>query len=164
MLCFAWCPSCSSADPVGSATAKSVLVIASPATDDSRTIPVQLRCWRRPGRCNPGRVASTETDRTVGELLRTSRRAAGLSQEELAERAGLSVEASSAIERGVRRRPPPHTLRALASALALSAAERAALFGVATTEPAWPATEPVQELASLLLTAPQVRHSLPADT
>jgi tetratricopeptide (TPR) repeat protein/transcriptional regulator with XRE-family HTH domain len=99
-------------------------------------------------------VASTEQDRTVGALVRTFRRTAGLSQEELAERAGLSVEAISAIERGARRRPHPRTLRALASALGLPAGDRASLFGAA----------PVEGLADLLPTAPQVRHTLPADT
>ena len=40
-----------------------------------------------------------------------------VSQEELAERAGLSTHAISALERGTRTRPYPHTLRSLAAAL-----------------------------------------------
>lgn len=67
----------------------------------------------------------------MAELLRTLRHAAGLSQEELAELAGLSVHAVGAIERGARRRPHPHTLRALASALCLPDPDRALLFAVA---------------------------------
>jgi predicted ATPase/DNA-binding XRE family transcriptional regulator len=62
-----------------------------------------------------------------GALLRTLREAAGLSQEELAARAGLSSHAVSALERGTRRRPYPHTVRSLADALDLSSDERARL-------------------------------------
>src|SRR5688500_18614169 len=58
------------------------------------------------------------------ELLRRARRATGLSQEELAERAGLSARAISALERGVNRAPRPDTLDMLADALALPAEER----------------------------------------
>ena len=42
--------------------------------------------------------------------------------------AGLSPNAVSALERGVRRRPQPHTVRSLADALGLSEEERAALL------------------------------------
>src|SRR5687768_6949154 len=62
-----------------------------------------------------------------GERLRRLRVAAGLSQEALAERAGLSVQAIGALESGKRRRPYPHTLAALADALGLSEREREAL-------------------------------------
>ena len=62
-------------------------------------------------------------------MLRALREAAGLSQEELAERAGLSPHAISALERGTRTRPYPHTLRALAQALDLDEADRARLLG-----------------------------------
>ena len=61
--------------------------------------------------------------------LRSLRERAGLTQEELAERAGLTPHAISALERGVRTRPYPHTVRSLAEALDLDAAERAALVG-----------------------------------
>ena len=50
---------------------------------------------------------------SFGSRLRQLREAAGLSQEELAERAGLSSHAVSALERGTRTRPYPHTVRAL---------------------------------------------------
>jgi predicted ATPase/transcriptional regulator with XRE-family HTH domain len=65
-------------------------------------------------------------DRTAdfAEVLRRARRASGLSQEELAERAGLSAHAISALERGVNRAPRPDTLDMLADALALPADER----------------------------------------
>ncbi|GAB2657938.1 hypothetical protein GCM10009743_37680 [Kribbella swartbergensis] len=60
-----------------------------------------------------------------GGLLRRHRREAGLSQEGLAELAGLSVDAIAALERGRRRAPRAHTLRLLADALRLTAADRA---------------------------------------
>ena len=56
------------------------------------------------------------------------RRAAGLTQEELASRAGLSPNAVGALERGARKRPQPHTVRSLSDALGLSGDERAALL------------------------------------
>ena len=60
--------------------------------------------------------------------LRDLRRAAGLTQEELAERAGLSPNAVGALERGQRRRPYPHTVRALADGLGLGKEERSSLL------------------------------------
>ena len=80
-------------------------------------------------------MAQSDHDRTVGALLRTFRSTAGLTQQELAELSGLSVEAISTIERGARRRPHPHTLRALASALGLRAADRTSLFEAAGRGP-----------------------------
>lgn len=69
----------------------------------------------------------TQGDNTLGPVLRAMREDAGLSQEELAERAGLSPHAISALERGTRTRPYPHTLRSLATALDLTDDQRAAL-------------------------------------
>jgi predicted ATPase/transcriptional regulator with XRE-family HTH domain len=60
-------------------------------------------------------------------LLRRHRQSRGLSQEDLAERAGLSVQAISALERGFRRIPYRDTIDLLAGALALSDEERAQL-------------------------------------
>ena len=60
-----------------------------------------------------------------GTWLRHKRKLAGLTQEELAIRAGLTTRGVAAIERGRRRQPYPHTVRALAEALGLSMAERA---------------------------------------
>jgi predicted ATPase/transcriptional regulator with XRE-family HTH domain len=62
-----------------------------------------------------------------GERLRHYREAAGYSQEDLGERAGLSANAISALERGERKRPYPDTLRRLADALGLSDAQRSEL-------------------------------------
>lgn len=58
------------------------------------------------------------------DLLRHARRAAGLTQEELAEQSGLSVRGISDLERGVRRAPRRETLDLLAEALQLTEAER----------------------------------------
>jgi tetratricopeptide (TPR) repeat protein/DNA-binding XRE family transcriptional regulator len=57
----------------------------------------------------------------VGDWLRRARRVARLSQEELAERTGLSVRAISDLERGRTRRPYPRTLRLLADELGVPA-------------------------------------------
>ena len=62
-----------------------------------------------------------------GAMLKRLRDTAGLMQEELASRAGLTAKAVSTLERGERRRPYPHTVRSLADALALTDAERASL-------------------------------------
>jgi non-specific serine/threonine protein kinase len=62
---------------------------------------------------------------TFAQLLQRHRRAAGLTQEELAERAHLSVRGISNLERGVRRLPQRSTLTLLIEALALPEAQRA---------------------------------------
>jgi predicted ATPase/transcriptional regulator with XRE-family HTH domain len=77
---------------------------------------------------------------TFGALLRRYRQAASLSQEVLAERAGLSAVAISALERGARRAPHLRTVEVLATALTLDVAERAALVAAARPEHA---TDPV---------------------
>ena len=66
-----------------------------------------------------------------GERLRHLRLRAGLSQEALAERAGLAPRAIAALESGDRRSPYARTLGALGQALELSAAERADLANLA---------------------------------
>jgi predicted ATPase/transcriptional regulator with XRE-family HTH domain len=63
-----------------------------------------------------------------GTLLRTLRERAGLTQQELADRADLSPHAISSLERGSRARPYPHTVRSLADALGSSENERASLI------------------------------------
>ena len=47
---------------------------------------------------------------SFGIQLRRHREAAGLTQEVLAERSGLAVTAISALERGLRQHPYPHTV------------------------------------------------------
>jgi transcriptional regulator with XRE-family HTH domain len=63
-----------------------------------------------------------------GELLRRHRLAAGLTQGELAARAGLSARTVSDLERGVKSRPHLHTVQLLAAALGLEGVARAALL------------------------------------
>jgi predicted ATPase/transcriptional regulator with XRE-family HTH domain len=73
-----------------------------------------------------------------GELLKHYRAAAGLTQEELAERAGLGARTISDLERGVVRWPHPETLRRLAAALSLTPEERAALQAAVNPDSAAP--------------------------
>jgi predicted ATPase/DNA-binding XRE family transcriptional regulator len=70
-----------------------------------------------------------------GSVLRGLRISAGLSQEALARRAGLSTDAVAALERGRRTRPRALTLGLLANALALTAADRARLVSAAVVPP-----------------------------
>ena len=67
----------------------------------------------------------------VGELLRRHRVSAALSQEALAERAGLSVRAIGDLERGVHQVPRLETVRLLADALGLDEVGRAELLAAA---------------------------------
>ncbi|TDO69020.1 putative ATPase [Kribbella sp. VKM Ac-2571] len=67
----------------------------------------------------------------LAAALRRFRSLAELTQEELAERAGISVRAVSDIERGARRRIYPATARQLAAALGLEAADRSTFERVA---------------------------------
>ena len=71
---------------------------------------------------------SAEGQEGFGSLLRRHRALAGLSQEALAERAGISRRGIADLERGARRFPYPDTASRLAAALQLGAAERAAFM------------------------------------
>jgi predicted ATPase/transcriptional regulator with XRE-family HTH domain len=66
-----------------------------------------------------------------GVLLRRERVASGLTQEDLAERAGVSAKAVSDLERNPNRSPRLGTARALADALSLSDERRARLLAAA---------------------------------
>src|SRR5437660_8071001 len=61
---------------------------------------------------------------TFGDLLRRYRLTAGLTQEELAEKAQVSPRAISDLERGARGRPWRETIQLLADALQLDVKER----------------------------------------
>jgi predicted ATPase/transcriptional regulator with XRE-family HTH domain len=69
-----------------------------------------------------------------GAVLRRQRIAAGLSQEELAERSGVSVRGISDLEHGRRATPRLSTLRLLADALGLDDAGRAVFLAAARPE------------------------------
>jgi transcriptional regulator with XRE-family HTH domain len=68
---------------------------------------------------------------SFGELLRQRRLAAGLTQEALAERAGVSAKAISDLERDPDRTPRLYTLGLLADALGLDPGGRAGLLTAA---------------------------------
>ena len=70
----------------------------------------------------------------LGMLIRRLRLASGLSQEQLAERSGLSARAVSDLERGQRAHTRPETLRMLAEGLALDDEDRQALLHAARPE------------------------------
>lgn len=71
------------------------------------------------------------TESGFGDLLRQYRVASGLTQEELAERAGVSTRGISDLERGAHGLPRRDTLQLLQDALALGPSDRAALTAAA---------------------------------
>jgi transcriptional regulator with XRE-family HTH domain len=78
---------------------------------------------------------AAKTPTKFGELLRRYRLAAGLTQEELAERAGVSARGVSDLERGARGLPRKDTLQLLLQALDLSPGDRAILTAAARRAP-----------------------------
>ena len=78
---------------------------------------------------------SRSSDQIFGDTLRTLRRAAGLTQAELAERANLSPRGLSDLERGINRYPRRETLLALADAFGLGEDERPRFFEAARRVP-----------------------------
>lgn len=81
-----------------------------------------------------------------GVLLKRLRLRARLTQEQLASRSGLSVEAVGALERGSRRHPRPATLSLLAGALKLAPAEREAFLASRSRPPRGPRQASAGEL------------------
>jgi tetratricopeptide (TPR) repeat protein/transcriptional regulator with XRE-family HTH domain len=67
-------------------------------------------------------MSAADATMPPGVWLRKQRVAAGLTQEDLAERSGVSVRTIADLERGRTRRPYPSSVRALTSALGLPAA------------------------------------------
>jgi transcriptional regulator with XRE-family HTH domain len=84
-----------------------------------------------------GGMASTEPA-LFSILLSRFRRAAGLTQEQLAEQASLSVRGISDLERGLKTRPRAYTVAQLADALGLSPADREIFSAAARGAPASP--------------------------
>ena len=69
--------------------------------------------------CKETDEVDTGTGLAFGDLLRLRRASAGLTQEDLAERTGLTTQAISLLERGERRRPQRYTVQKLAESLKL---------------------------------------------
>jgi transcriptional regulator with XRE-family HTH domain len=115
------------------------------------------------------RVVNAGEHLIFGDLLRQYRNAAGLTQEDLAERSGLSVDTISLLERGEHRRPHRYTMQSLADALGLSQSDRIRFessarkpAGDATARGARPADLPLQ-LTTFIgreREAEEVRHRL----
>jgi predicted ATPase/DNA-binding XRE family transcriptional regulator len=93
-------------------------------------------------------------DTRFGVRLRRLRETAGLTQEELAQRAGLTARGISDLERGARNRPYPHTVRSLADALELAENERSSLFAAVPKRGGTPTEEAVDVLAPPLPVPP----------
>lgn len=74
-----------------------------------------------------GRTGEAQVGRKISELLREFRMRECLTQEELAERSGVSARTIRALELGARREPRLSSVRRLAQALALPAADWEAL-------------------------------------
>ncbi|HEX5504123.1 MAG TPA: helix-turn-helix domain-containing protein [Thermomicrobiales bacterium] len=89
-----------------------------------------------------------------GDRLRRLRAAAGLTQEELAERAGVSARSISDFERGVPHTPRRDTLALLADALGLAGPERAAFVAAARQVGAPPPPDAPSDRAPGALPAP----------
>src|SRR5579875_2466749 len=82
----------------------------------------------QPFQRGPGMGDDARPGREFGRLLRGYRAAAGLTQEELAHRSGLSVRALSDMERGATAMPFARSGRLLADALRLDETDRARLL------------------------------------
>jgi non-specific serine/threonine protein kinase len=72
---------------------------------------------------------------TIGDLLKGLRLDAGLTQAQLADKAGLSARGVGDIERGLKPRPHRYTIALLADALQLTPPQRALLEAVASGRP-----------------------------
>ncbi|WP_433167085.1 BTAD domain-containing putative transcriptional regulator [Kribbella sp. CA-247076] len=86
----------------------------------------------RPQQDAPG-VGPARTLGEFGELLRTLRQDAGVTQRELAARAGLSAGAIRDLEQGRTRTPKRDSIEAIAGALSLSGQDAQTLHAAATT-------------------------------
>jgi non-specific serine/threonine protein kinase len=96
----------------------------------------------------PAQIESNDpADLTFGEVLRNYRRSSGLTQEELAERAGLSARSVSGWERGEGATPRRDTMALLVRALGLSGTDRARFEGMIARARA-PRTAPAVKLVT----------------
>ncbi|MGW3601713.1 ATP-binding protein [Micromonospora sp. NPDC005161] len=90
----------------------------------------------------------------LAELLRGHRRAAGLTQAELANRAGVGVRTVRDLERGRSVRPQRTTVELLAGAMELTGAARAAFLAAARGQAGGEPPRPDVTLAALAVTGP----------
>src|SRR3954466_16318316 len=93
---------------------------------------------------------ATTSSSTFGALLRHHRLATGLTQEALAERAGLSARGIQDLERGIHLAPRADTVLMLADALQFHGEARAALIAAARPE----LTPPLPSVSVRLRSAP----------
>jgi len=91
---------------------------------------------------------------SFAELLRQHRQSRGLTQAELAERAGLSWRSISDLERGLKQAPRASTVRLLVRGLALPEAEAAQMLRAGQSH-----REPAREVA-----LGNGQHNLPLPT
>jgi predicted ATPase/DNA-binding XRE family transcriptional regulator len=98
-----------------------------------------------------------EDQTSFGDLLRQLRTAAALSQEELAERSGLSRRGISDLERDLRQAPRLETVRLLTDALALSGPDRTALLAAARPVLLWGGLAATVAIAPASLPMPLTR-------
>ena len=87
------------------------------------------------------RGAQTSAGLAFAELLRRHRASAGMTQEDLASRTGLTPQAIGLLERGERRRPHAYTVQVLGEALGLEGREFAE-FEAAARRPPQPIARP----------------------
>ncbi len=100
---------------------------------------------------------------SFGELLRQYRRAAGLTQDKLAERAGMAARSIRALEHGERRAPYRVTVEMLAHGLDLTGDERAAFEHAATVSRAQGRGQNVRSVSGNGPRPVVPRYSLPTD-
>src|SRR5438034_7163621 len=98
--------------------------------------------WASSGGHPEGSMQQPDADELpFAALLRHHRLQAGLTQQELADRSGISAQAVSALERGWRQNPRRDTVAMLADALGLQGREREA-FAAASRRPQAAADRP----------------------
>jgi DNA-binding SARP family transcriptional activator/tetratricopeptide (TPR) repeat protein/DNA-binding XRE family transcriptional regulator len=117
--------------------------------------------WLRRG--GTDNVDTTAKHTGFGELLRAGRRAAGMNQQQLADRAGVSVSAIRDLEQGRTRRPRAQVLDALVAALDLTGDTAAAFRAAAERSGQTRLTRAVdsdQPVRVLVLGPLQVRRGL----
>lgn len=101
-------------------------------------------------------------DDELGSRLRAIRRRVGMTQEQLAEASGLSVDGIGALERGHRRRPRHDTIELLTKALGISEDEAAQLRALSRPDSSATATESEAKRPRRRVSAPLSPHQLPA--